>query len=110
VHRWSEAPAAPYFACLAAIYSVVSGLIWLAGEVAGWLWTRHWPPADGADALAVLAYLLRYPGNPSLAWPVGARHDLAAAPLFYALVALLFTALTVPAARLAVAHLTRRRS
>ncbi len=87
------APAAPYLAALGAVYTALSGLIWLSGEVAGWLWTRRWPRAGGGDALAVLARVLRDPARPSLAWPTAARHDLAPAPLFYALVA-------VPDARL----------
>ncbi len=71
------APAAPYLAGLAAVYAAHSALLWLAGELVGWLWTRRCPPADGTTALTVLAHVLRDPGHPSLAWPAVARHQFA---------------------------------
>jgi hypothetical protein len=40
------APAAPYLAGLAVAYATLSGLVCLAGELAGWLWTRRWPPSQ----------------------------------------------------------------
>jgi type IV secretion system protein VirD4 len=103
------APAAPYLAGLAAAYLALSCLLWLAGEMAGWLWTRRWPAAGGADALALLARVLSNPGRPSLAWPPAARHDLAPAPLFYALAVVLIAPAAAPAARLALAYLARGR-
>ncbi|TMC09177.1 MAG: hypothetical protein E6J41_11210, partial [Chloroflexi bacterium] len=101
--------AAPYLAGLAATYAALSVLLWLAGEVGGWLWTRRWPSAGAGDALAVLANVVRDPVQPSLAWPVAARRDLAPAPLFYALTVVLVTMVVVAAGRLALAHLARGR-
>ena len=103
------ASAAPLLLGLSAAYAALSGLVWLAGELAGWLWTRRWPPADGTDALIVLGRLLRDPGHPSLAWPAAARHDLAPAPLFYALAVVLLVAVVVPCMRLALVLLARGR-
>ena len=103
------APIAPYLAGLAAAYAALSGLLWLAGELAGWLWTRRWPAARTVDVLAVLARVLRDPGHPSLAWQAVARHDLAPPPVFYVLAVVLLAAVVVPAARLTLAYLTRNR-
>ncbi len=103
------APAAPYLAALAAVYTALSVLLWLSGEVAGWLWTRRWPPADAGTALTVLAGVLRDHTQPSMAWPAAARHDLAPAPLFYVLVAVLVIVVAVPSARLTFAYLGRNR-
>jgi hypothetical protein len=63
------------------------------------------PLAGVADVLALLANVLHDPAQPSLAWPVAARHDLAPAPLFYALAIALLAPVVVPAARLAVVYL-----
>ena len=103
------ASAAPYLAGFAAVYAALSGLVWLAGELAGWLWTRRWPPTDGTDALIVLARLLRDPTHPALAWPAAARQDLAPASLFYALAVVLLLAVTIPSGRLALAYVARGR-
>ncbi len=103
------APAAPYVVGIAAAYTALSVLLWLVGEITGWLWTRRWPPAGGADALATLARVLSDPARPWLAWPVAARHYLVPAPLFYALAVVLLAAITVPAARLALTYVERGR-
>lgn len=63
------APIAPYLAGIIAAYALLSSLLWLAGELAGWLWTRRWPPADAATALGEVANLLRDRAHPALAWP-----------------------------------------
>ncbi|TMC09664.1 MAG: hypothetical protein E6J41_10110 [Chloroflexi bacterium] len=62
--------AAPYLAGLAATYAALSVLLWLAGEVGGWLWTRRWPSAGAGDALAVLATPARgaHSGQAAIAW------------------------------------------
>jgi type IV secretion system protein VirD4 len=101
--------AAPYLAALALAYATLSGILWLAGEVAGWLWTHRWAPASGGTALTVLAAVLRDPAHPALSWPAAARHDLAPPLLFYALAVVLIAAVVVPAARLALSYLARSR-
>jgi hypothetical protein len=45
--------------------------------------TGRWPPTGIADALGVLVHVLSDPAQPSLAWPVAARRDLAPVPVFY---------------------------
>jgi SAM-dependent methyltransferase len=99
--------AAPYLAVLVAAYAVLSVLLWLAGEVTGWLWTRRWPPTGAGDALGVLANVLRDPLQPSLAWPDAARRDLPPVLVLYALTMVLVTTVVVPAVRLALAYLVR---
>lgn len=103
------APIAPYFVGLAAAYAALPSLVWLAGELAGWLWTRRWPPSDAGTVLGVLANVLRDPGHPAQAWPATAQHDLAPAPVFYLLAVVLLAASIVPAVQLTLAHLVRGR-
>ena len=44
-------------------------LVWGAGMVAGRLWGGAWPQARAGEAGAILAGLVRDPGQPALAWP-----------------------------------------
>jgi hypothetical protein len=52
---------------------VVSGLVWLTGQVAGLLASGAWPDVAVAELPGILARLRDHPGDPAAAWPAGVR-------------------------------------
>jgi hypothetical protein len=55
---------------------VVSGLVWLTGQVAGLLTTGAWPDVPVSELPGILARLREHPGDPAAAWPAGLRDQL----------------------------------
>jgi type IV secretion system protein VirD4 len=77
--------------------SVVLGaglVLWLTGEVAGWLHSHTWPRVTGSDMGQILVRLPRNPGDPAAAWPARVRGQLPGAATFYVIFALLLALLT----------------
>jgi hypothetical protein len=52
---------------------VVSGLVWLVGQVAGLLASGSWPEVPLSELPGVLARLREHAGDPAAAWPAGVR-------------------------------------
>ena len=71
-------------------------LLWLAGEVAGFLHSGGtWPKVSVSDMGAVMARVFRAPADPAAAWPASVR-DLLPGPIsFYLILAILLLVCTV---------------
>jgi type IV secretion system protein VirD4 len=69
-------------------------VLWLTGEVAGWLYGHRWPKVSISDMGPVLINLVRHPGDPAAAWPPGARGLLPGPVAFYFIFGLLLLLLT----------------
>jgi type IV secretion system protein VirD4 len=69
-------------------------VLWLTGEVAGWLHTHTWPRVTGSDMGQILVRLPRNPGDPAAAWPARVRGQLPGPATFYVIFALLLALLT----------------
>ena len=84
-------------ALLLGIAIVLGGgaVLWLAGEVAGWLYGGRWPKVSISDMGPVLVNLARHPADPVAAWPPQARTLLPGTVAFYFIFALLLLLLTV---------------
>jgi type IV secretion system protein VirD4 len=83
-------------ALLLGIAIVLGGgaVLWLTGEVAGWLHGHRWPKVSISDMGPVLVNLVRHPGDPAVAWPPQTR-DLLPGPVgFYFIFGLLLLLLT----------------
>jgi hypothetical protein len=55
---------------------VVSGLVWLVGQLAGLLTSSTWPDVALFDLPGILARLRNHPGDPAAAWPADVRDQL----------------------------------
>jgi hypothetical protein len=55
---------------------VVSGLVWLVGQLAGLLTSGTWPDVALFDLPGILARLRDHPGDPAAAWPADVRDQL----------------------------------
>ncbi|HLI24332.1 MAG TPA: type IV secretory system conjugative DNA transfer family protein, partial [Acidimicrobiales bacterium] len=78
-------------------------LVWVDGELAGWLWRGHWPGATLTAVAVAAARLPAHMGDPAAAWPAAVRGDLPAAPAMYltgGLTVLALAALGLGAARM----------
>ncbi|HYT25880.1 MAG TPA: type IV secretory system conjugative DNA transfer family protein [Actinomycetota bacterium] len=77
--------------------SIVLGagiVLWLTGELTGWLHSRHWPRVTAAEMGPVLVNLARHPGDPAAAWPAHASRLLPGPVAFYFVFGLLLLVLT----------------
>jgi type IV secretion system protein VirD4 len=66
--------------------SIVLGatiMLWLTGEVAGFINSGKWPKVSISDMGQVVTRVPRHPGDPAAAWPVGARRLLPGPVLFW---------------------------
>jgi type IV secretion system protein VirD4 len=63
--------------------------LWAAGTVSGRLWGGAWPEAGAGQAGAILAGLIRNPGEPALAWPPADAALIPGPWAFYPVLALL---------------------
>lgn len=87
----------PFDQMLLTIVAVLLGagvVLWLTGEVAGWLHARTWPRVTGADMGQILVRLPRTPGDPAAAWPARVRAQLPGPGTFYVIFAVLLALLT----------------
>jgi hypothetical protein len=55
---------------------VVSGLVWLVGQLAGLLASGAWPDVPLSELPRILARLRDHAGDPAAAWPAGVRDRL----------------------------------
>jgi type IV secretion system protein VirD4 len=77
--------------------SVVLGaglVLWLTGEVAGYLHGHAWPRVTGSDMGQILIRLPRTPRDPAAAWPARVRGLLPGPGTFYLVFAVLLALLT----------------
>jgi type IV secretion system protein VirD4 len=77
--------------------SVVLGaglVLWLTGEVAGYLHSHTWPRVTGSDMGQILIRLPRKPSDPASAWPARVRAQLPGPGTFYLVFAILLALLT----------------
>jgi hypothetical protein len=70
-------------------------VLWLTGQVAGYLHSQTWPRVTGSDMGQILIRLPRTPGNPAAAWPPEVRQLLPGAGTFYAIFAVLLALLSM---------------
>ena len=74
---------------------VVSGLVWLVGQVAGLLASGTWPEVPLSELPSILARLRDHAGDPAAAWPANVRGGLPGPVGMYATLAGI---LTIPVA------------
>jgi hypothetical protein len=55
---------------------MVSGLVWLVGQLAGLLASGTWPEVLPSELPGILVRLREHPGDPAAAWPAGVRDRL----------------------------------
>ena len=70
---------------------VVSGLVWLVGQVAGLLTSGAWPEVPLAELPGILARLRDHAGDPAAAWPANVRGRLPGPVGMYATLAGILT-------------------
>ena len=92
--------------CLA-VGLVLSGAVWLTGEIAGVLSRGLWPAVSPGVAATVVARLPATLGHPARAWPLSVRNQLPVAPGWY-LAAGTISVAVVGAAAMAAVWLARR--
>src|SRR5712692_1772150 len=74
---------------LAATLGSVALVVWLSGEVGGFLTSGSWPPVPFTEAGVILLRLPPVLSDPGQAWPPAVRSQLPSGPLFYALAGLI---------------------
>jgi hypothetical protein len=70
---------------------VVSGLVWLVGQVAGLLASGSWPEVPLGELPGILARLRDHVGDPAAAWPAKVRGGLPGPVGMYAILAGILT-------------------
>lgn len=60
----------------AGVVVVLSGLVWLDGQIAGLLWRATWPAVPIRAAPGVLLRLPAHVGDPAAAWPMPGRRSI----------------------------------
>jgi type IV secretion system protein VirD4 len=68
---------------------IVTGWVWLTGEISGLLDSGRWPPVSVAQGPGVVVRLTHRFGDPAAAWPPAVRPALPSWPLFALVGALL---------------------
>jgi len=96
---WSDSTSRPSppahsgaeYLVLAVIASALAygGFVWLAGEVAGWLFGGAWPQVSMAEAGQMAVRVFDHLAEPGRAWPASEQHLLPHAAGFYAVAAVL---------------------
>jgi type IV secretion system protein VirD4 len=94
---------------LAGVATALGAVVWLAGEVSGWLATGRWSPTSIRDSLAILLRLPAHTSAPAMAWPSSARPDLSGPLPFYVVLVLLLALIGGAGARIVVAFIGNRR-
>ena len=69
-------------------------VLWLTGQVAGFVHSGSWPRVTLAEMGAVVTRVPRHPLDPAAAWPRGARQLLPGPVLFWATFLILVAVLT----------------
>jgi len=70
-------------------------VLWLTGEVGGWLASGHWPAVSLSEMGGVLIGVFGNPGDPAHAWPAAVRGELPSPVIFYAVLAVLLLLATI---------------
>jgi type IV secretion system protein VirD4 len=93
-----------------AILLGASFMLWLTGQVAGFLHSGSWPKVSLAEMGVVVTAVPRHPLDPAAAWPRGARQLLPGPVLFWAVFMILLAIFTAGWVYLSAAlRATRRR-
>jgi len=76
----------------AAVVAAAGGIVWVAGQLAGFATHRAWPAVPGGVAPRLAWRLAQTPGDPAAAWPAEVRGQLGPAPLMWVCLAVVVTA------------------
>jgi type IV secretion system protein VirD4 len=91
-----EGPLDQFLLMAIAILLGATFMLWLTGQVSGFVHSGHWPKVSLPEMGVVLTKVPRHPMDPAAAWPRGARQLLPGPVLFWAtfmvLLAILVTA------------------
>jgi type IV secretion system protein VirD4 len=91
-----EGPLDQFLLMAVAILLGATLMLWLTGQVAGFIHSGHWPRVSLPEMGVVVTRVPRHPMDPAAAWPPGARRLLPGPVLFWAtfmvLLAILATA------------------
>ena len=69
---------------LGAAGAILASIVWMTGEVAGWLWRGEWTATPPTSVPLILLRLPGHAGDPRRAWPPSVRPQLPGAPAMYA--------------------------
>ncbi|HEV8373405.1 MAG TPA: type IV secretory system conjugative DNA transfer family protein [Actinomycetota bacterium] len=86
----------PFEQMLLAAIALVLGtsvMLWLTGEVAGFVHSGTWPSVSASEMARVVTQVPRHPANPAAAWPKGDRELLPGPVMFWATFAVLLAVL-----------------
>jgi type IV secretion system protein VirD4 len=84
-------------------------MLWLTGQVAGFVNSGHWPKVSLPEMGAVVTKVPRHPLDPAAAWPKGARQLLPGPVLFWATFMILLAILAAAWVYLSAALRSARR-
>jgi type IV secretion system protein VirD4 len=84
-------------------------MLWLTGQVAGFVNSGHWPKVSLPEMGAVMTKVPRHPLDPAAAWPNGARQLLPGPVLFWATFMILLAVLAAAWVYLSAALRSARR-
>jgi type IV secretion system protein VirD4 len=84
-------------------------MLWLTGQVAGFVNSGHWPKVSLPEMGVVVTKVPRHPLDPAAAWPKGARHLLPGPVLFWATFMILLAILAAAWVYLSAALRSARR-
>ncbi len=70
-------------------------VLWLTGEVGGYLASGHWPAMSLSEMGGVVVRFFGHPADPAAAWPVAVRGELPSPVLFYGILVALLVVATV---------------
>jgi type IV secretion system protein VirD4 len=79
-----EGPLDQFLLMIIAILLGATFVLWLTGQVAGFIYSGHWPKVSLPEMGLVVTRVPRHPLDPAAAWPPGARRLLPGPVLFWA--------------------------
>jgi type IV secretion system protein VirD4 len=79
-----EGPLDQFLLMAVAILLGATFMLWLTGQVAGFIHSGHWPKVSLPEMGAVVTRVPRHPLDPAAAWPADARRLLPGPVLFWA--------------------------
>jgi type IV secretion system protein VirD4 len=79
-----EGPLDQFLLIIVGILLGATFMLWLTGQVAGFVHSGHWPRMTLSEMGAVVTRVPRHPLDPAAAWPKGARGLLPGPVLFWA--------------------------
>jgi type IV secretion system protein VirD4 len=104
-----EGPLDQFLLMAIAILLGATFMLWLTGQVAGFVNSGHWPKVSLAEMGVVVTRVPRHPLDPAAAWPKGARQLLPGPVLFWATFMILLAILAAAWVYLSAALRSARR-